>query len=168
MIKNFIIELTRQNRDAVKQYFTYLKEISNIEENWSYDAYDSYYGIVDSMFLCESSVSSSSLHKYVITDITAVYDAEFLSWVSAKKPFPKLMKLKCGNKLDSVIRMVLGKFGNSWVYIADEYKNQLEKNLNYTVLSTKDEPEGIQFLELTMDQIAEKFNTQASLIKIIE
>jgi hypothetical protein len=144
-MKDFSIKITTDNQAEVKAWF----DKNYPHSGYNIDSIGAYYGI-------RHNEVSMTYHSFC-TVINSISEIE-------EKKFPRLMELPSFGK-----RMILGKFGNSYVFITGPYDFQLETNSSYYASTTIDIPTEIEepkILEVTIDQIAEKFNVNPEELKI--
>jgi hypothetical protein len=153
-MKNFAIRLTEDNRTEVKAWFD-----KNIPmHNFEFDAYDSYYGIFNNEHFCR------------ITNPTSIIDINRMSELEEKeKEFPKYMMVSDHpNSMPLEKRLVIARINACYIAVALGDESNYNNNKYFEAVSWKcaTEIDEHKILELTIDEIAEKYNVNPEQIKI--
>jgi hypothetical protein len=154
-MKDFLMQLTKENQKELKEYIdkTYLCH------GFGIDQIGDYYGIIDgNVRYIQSKIINNFNKQFIIQSLSELEE----------KTFPRYMMV--GSVYDRCVyrRLVLGKFNAKYIAIQGGYEKYYEEQKNYSVATWEfvKEIEEPKILEITIDEIAKKFNVNPEQIKI--
>jgi hypothetical protein len=132
---------------------------------YDFNSSSMYYGFNNGKFV-SFSTNPNSHHISKDTLILTLEEARKIF----EKPYPKLMLVSKREDGCYEERMVLGKFGKRYLAIVGTYGGELTKDADYNTacwLFAKDILPKPKKIEITLTEIAEKFNINKEQIKIV-